>query len=181
MCCPRKARRAAAVVAVAALVVVAGCAKKKAAPAKAQSIVPKLVLTVDGKPVEIPLEEMNVYLVKRGDGQETYDIHGTGVVLAGSFPPGVRVDYGEHWDVLVGKPVPISPRGGDRRDPEDSVLTLPGGTAWKVTGGTFTVTEVGEADDGATAVKGTIEIKCQTPSGEKAVSGTFAVKGHTWG
>jgi hypothetical protein len=61
------------------------------------------------------------------------------------------------------------------------VLTLPGGTAWKVTGGTLTVTDVGEADDGATAVPGTIEIKCQTPTGEKTLQGTFAVKGHTWG
>jgi hypothetical protein len=50
-----------------------------------------------------------------------------------------------------------------------------------VTGGSFTVTEVGEGADGGTAVSGTIEIKCQTPTGEKTLQGTFAVNGHTRG
>jgi hypothetical protein len=153
----------------------------KAAKTKVENVVQKLVLDVDGKPVEIALEKMDVNLVKRGNAPESFEIHGTGVVLVGTFPPGVKVDYGENWAALVNQAVSILPRGGDRREPEDSSLTLPGGTPWKVTGGSFTVTELVSDDEDAMALKGRIEIKCETPTGERTLQGTIAVRGHTWG
>ena len=87
------------------LLVTASCAKRSGArggKATAANFEQKLVLDVDGKSVEIPLEKMDVNLVKRGNAPENFEIHGTGVVLVGNFPPGVRVDYGENWSVLVG-------------------------------------------------------------------------------
>jgi hypothetical protein len=162
-----------------------GCGKPENAPPSpeeaVENFVQKLVLDVEGKSVEIPLEKMDVFLVKRGSGPEIFEIHGTGVVLVGTFPKDVRVDYGEHWEELVGKAITISPRGGDPREPSESQLTLPGKAPLKVLGGTFTVEKRREGFDAKTPLSGRIEIKCQTPQGEKTYKGTFAVKGTTWG
>src|SRR5262245_39569790 len=129
-------------VALACLVLVAGCKKSrgraKSAQAAVENFVQKLVLDVDGKPVELPLEKMDVFLTESDKYPEIFEIHGTGVVLVGTFPKGVKVDYGEDWKVLVGRAVSILPRGGDPREPEESKLTLPGQAPMKVLGGTFT-------------------------------------------
>src|SRR5262245_56427359 len=159
MCYHRTALSWVAALTLAGLLVIPGCSKKSAKPAKLtpENFVQKLVLDVDGKSVEIPLEKMDVFLVKRGNSPETYEVHGTGVVLAGTFPAGVRVEYGENWATLVGKPIAVSPKGGDRADPSESHLTLPGGAALKVIGGTITFAEVGEGYDAKTPLTGSVE------------------------
>jgi len=179
----RRPSRLIALVAIGCLATAAGCAKRGARASKAtpENFVQKLVLDVDGKPVDLPLEKMDVNLVKRGNFPETYEIHGTGVVLVGEFPKGVNVGYGEDWNVLVGKAVPILPTGGSEGQKLESTLTLPGQPAYPVTGGSITVAEIGEDIDAKTPLSGRIEIQCQTPQGEKTFRGTFAVNGTTWG
>ena len=147
-------------------------------------ITQKLTLNVDGKNVDLSLEVMDVFLVKRGNAPEVFEIRGAGVMLVGEFPKGVRVDYGEHWDVLVGKTIALKAKGGERGDDKTAQLTLPGQSACSVVGGSFTVEKVlpeGGGQDGATPLQGKIEIKCKTDQGEKTLKGTFVVGAKTWG
>lgn len=161
-----------------------GCAKVEDLTSLQQSVEKfeqKLVLEVDEKLVEIPLEKLDIFLTEDEEYPEIYELHGSGVVLAGTFPKDVRVDYGDHWEQMVGKPITISLTGGDPRELKTSTLTLPGQAAMKVSGGTFTVEKFSEGFDAKTPLNGRIEIKVESPDGEKTYCGTFTVKGTTWG
>jgi hypothetical protein len=141
----------------------------------------KLVLQVDGQSVELPLEKLDVFLTEEEEYPEIFELLGPGVALVGEFPVGVRVDYGEHWDLLVGKAIPIAAKGGDPRAEKTSSITLPGKPAANVVGGTFTVEKFDAGWDAKTPLTGRIELQLATPDGEKTIRGTFAVLGTTWG
>jgi hypothetical protein len=179
--------RSALVTFVLSCLVASGCNSNSSKPSQAdieravQSFVQKLVLDIAGKSVEFPLEEMGVFLTEEDEYPETFEIRGPAVILGGTFPKDVRVDYGEHWNVLIGRPIPILARGGDPGQQADSQLTLPDGTKLKVLGGTFTTEKISEDFDAETPLSGKIELNCETPTGPKTYQGTFAVKGTTWG
>ncbi len=172
-----------AFLAIVCAVLTASCRKAQEPGEKeAGPVVPKLALVVDSKTVELPLEVMDVFLVKRGDAPEAFEIRGNGVMLAGSFPSGVKVDYGEHWEVLVGKTIAISSKGGEHYNEKNSELTLPGQGALPVIGGSFVVEQVtGETTEKGAPLKGTIQVKCKTSKGEQTFRGTFIVLAKTWG
>jgi hypothetical protein len=165
------------------LLLLAGCdvATSVSREETVKNFAQKLVLQIDGQSVELPLEKLDVYLTEDEEYPEIFELLGLGVVLVGEFPAGVRVDYGEHWNVLVGKAIPIAAKGGDPREEKTSSITLPGKPAANVVGGTFTVEKFEEGWDAKTPLTGRIELKLATPEGEKSVSGTFAVLGTTWG
>lgn len=141
----------------------------------------KLELTLDGQPVVIALEGMDIYLTEDDKYNERFEIAGEGVMLAGEFPSSVRVDYGDHWDKLVGALITISPKGGEHYREKNSGITLPGLGTVQVTGGQFRVEKFYEGDGSNTPLTGLIEIKIQTPTGEKTLTGKFSVMGSTWG
>jgi hypothetical protein len=163
---------------------VAGCqrpagSKADSTTAATPPAAQELKLEIDGQPVTLPLESFDVYLTEEDEYPETFEFRGPAVVLVGTFPRDVRVDYGEHWDVLVGKPIEILPAG----DNEDLVssLTPPGGMPLQVLGGSFTVEKIGTDTEGNTPLSGRIELKVQAPDGEKTIPGTFSVNGSTLG
>lgn len=149
--------------------------------AAVKEFVQKLVLTIDGTSVELPLEKLDVFLTEEEQYPEIFELHGGGVVLVGEFPAGVRVDYAENWRLLIGKTIPILPQGGVNRDEQLSSITLPGHAAANVVGGSFTVEKVSDGWDAKTPLSGKIELKIATPEGEQVIRGTFAVLGTTWG
>lgn len=143
-----------------------------------------LHLTVDGSPVKLPLEVMDVYLVEDNAYAETFEFRGPGVTLAGEFPLTIHVDYGEDWEVLKGQTIPISATGGDRSAPVQSSIELPGLGSAQVTGGSFKVDTIGgqwAGSEGDITLSGKIQIEIKTASGPKTISGTFAAHGVTWG
>lgn len=143
-----------------------------------------LDLTVDGAPVKLPLEIMDVFLVEEDQYPETFEMRGAGVTLVGQFPVTIHVDYGENWDRLVGQPIPISGMLDNPNVAPQSTLQLPDLGAAQVVGGSFSVDTVsGEfsGSDGNRTLSGTINLELQTSAGPKSVSGTFAVHAVTWG
>jgi hypothetical protein len=144
-----------------------------------------LTLNIDGQTVELPLERMDVFLVDpdfEKEFGETFEITGRDVVLVGQFPISTRVGYREAFGNLTGKPIAIAKEGGDEREPKRSSLLLPGGAGQAlVESGTFTVNKVGKGSDAKTPVAGTVTLKLRTAGGEKTVTGTFKVRGTTWG
>jgi len=177
-------RAASGLLCCAGLLLSSGCAEVEdltSLKQEVESFEQKLVLEVAGKPVEIPLEKLDIFLTEDEEYPEIFEMHGSGVVLVGTFPADVRVDYGDHWDRLVEKPIPISDEGGDPRDLKKSHVTLPGQAKLTVTGGTFTVEKFSDSYDAKTPLTGRIELKVETPAGEQTYKGTFTVKGTTWG
>lgn len=170
------------------LLLLASCGDgSEADAAKARAAAKKewaLTLKVDGADVRVPLEVMNVLLIKRGDDPEIFEILGPGVALVGEFPAGVKVDYEEKWSNLFGKTVELKTTGGDPREPKNAVLTLPGKPELKVLGGSFVAekfTGKWDGSEGDKTLRGRIRIRVQIDGGEKTLEGTFAVNAVTWG
>jgi hypothetical protein len=93
----------------------------------------------------------------------------------------VRIDYAENWQVLVGKRVPLSARGGDPAYEKPAVVSVPGTGQFRVLGGSFTVEKIGPGVDGKTALSGRIELQVRSARGETTLNGRFAVMAMTWG
>jgi hypothetical protein len=141
----------------------------------------ELRIDFDGTAMPMPLEAMDVWLTDEPDWPETFEIHGDGIAIVGTFPRDVRVGYGEDWSVLVGRSIPISARGGDPRYEKPSVLTVPGIGQFRVTGGTFTVEKVEAGWNGRTPITGRIELTVRAANGETSLVGSFTVRAMTWG
>ena len=142
-----------------------------------------LSLEIDGQKIDLPLEQMDIYLVDseyEDEYPESFEILGPGVVLVGKFPMGTNVGYEENYSVLSGKPIAITAQTADARVEKRSSLMLSGGQVM-VDGGAFVVTSIGKNEDAKTPLTGSISLKLRTPSGEKTVKGTFKVRGTTWG
>jgi len=154
----------------------------EAARKEVEAAAQKLVLTVDGSPLELPLIGMDVYLTEDDNYPESFHIKGDGLSLGGQFPKGVRVDYGEDWKNLIGKQIPISATGGDPREPGPSTVTLPGQGSVPVAGGTIVFEKFGKSYDAKTPLRGTIQLQLQPAGGAaRTLEGTIEVKGTTWG
>lgn len=141
----------------------------------------KLEIAFDGGTIAIPVETMEVWLTDSPSRSESFEISGEGVSIVGAFPKDLRVDYAENWHVLVGRPVPISSRGGDPDFDRPSILTVPGVGQYRVIGGTLTVDSVAAGWNGQTPLTGRIELRVRAATGEVSLNGTFAVKAMTWG
>lgn len=142
----------------------------------------KLALKIDGADVALPLESMGVFLVKDGY-QEIYEIEGPGVELYGVFPKGVSVGYGEKWEVLFGKTIEISPRGGHRED-HDSRIGFPDKPHWRVAGGSLVFEKLSgkfAGSKGDRTLHGKVKLRVDTGAGEQTIEGTIAVQAVTWG
>jgi hypothetical protein len=141
-----------------------------------------IVLQADGSEgTEIPfaIQRLNVYLVEDEEYPESFEFEGEGIKLVGKFPVSLHVGYDENWQVLVGKPIAFS-RTSDVLD-APSQIELPNEAPCPVTGGAFTIQEVGEGVDAKTPLTGELWLRCSTPDGERILRGTFNVKGTTWG
>lgn len=143
----------------------------------------KLVLEDGGSTTELPLERMDIYLTENDTYPELFELAGTGVTLVGEFPTSGRVDYEEAFENLIGKPITVMAQGGDPREPKTSTVTINGLNA-PVVGGTLTVEKVtGKwgGSEGNKTIHGKVELKIPGASGERTVTGRFAVHAVTWG
>jgi hypothetical protein len=143
----------------------------------------KLAIEDGGQAHELALGRMDIYLTEDEAYPEIFEILGEGVTLVGEFPAGVRVDYDEDFEKLVGQAIPVSASGGDPREPKSSSVTL-GPLAAPVTGGSFTVEKVTgrwSGSEGDKTLHGTIELRIPSADGERTVRGRFAVHAVTWG
>lgn len=141
----------------------------------------ELVIDFDGSGIPVPLESMEVWLTDDPSRPERFEIQGDGIAIVGTFPRDIRVDYDENWQLLIGKSIPISERGGDPRYEKPAVLTVPGVGQFRVVGGSFTVERIEPGWNGETPLIGRIELRVRAATGEKSLNGTFAVKAMTWG
>jgi hypothetical protein len=142
----------------------------------------KLSIDDAGATSEMSLDRMDIYLTEDGY-PEYFEIQGTGVVLVGEIPQELKVDYEEAFEKLVGKTIPLLPRGGDPREEKDATVTI-NGLAYPVSGGTFTVQKVTgkfTGSEGDKTLHGTIELKVPGADGDRTVTGTFSVNAVTWG
>lgn len=144
-----------------------------------------LVLKVDGADVRLPLKVMNVLLFKdeayAKQNPSAFHIEGEGVALIGEIAAADNVDYGEHWDRLIGKTLTIKASGEFHRDPVESALTLPGKTELKVTGGTMVPQSIKgkwTGSEGNKTLSGKIKLQLQDG---RTLEGTFSVHAVTWG
>jgi hypothetical protein len=87
------------------------------------------------------------------------------------------VSYGEHWDVLFGKTIPVEASGGVSEN-IISYVQLPDGTKAFVVDGSL-VPEKLEGKtaglDGDRTLIGTFTLRVRTGMGEENISGRFAV------
>lgn len=141
---------------------------------------PKLTIDLEGRTVSLPLDALDVWLTRSQSRPETYEIHGDGIAIFGTFPRDLRVGYEENWHLLVGKSIPISARGGVAQYEKPSVLTVPGIGQFRVVGGRFIVEEAKAGRYGQTPLVGRIELQVRAARGHKSLTGTFAVKAMTW-
>ncbi|UCH33820.1 MAG: hypothetical protein JSV65_14815 [Armatimonadota bacterium] len=184
------ARRSTVLLSFVAVIVLAGCAGKDDAGQTDRSATPtpELRLIVDDQEVAVPLEMMDIFLVEDDAYPETFEIRGPGVLLVGEFPLDVHVDYEADLGVLRGREIAIQASGGERGgqdgQPQQSILTLPGGVPLAVVGGWFVVDEStgpreGVRGDGS--ISGRISIQVQDEFGVNTLDGEFSVQATTWG
>jgi hypothetical protein len=142
-------------------------------------------LKVDGVEVTLPLEAMNVYVTDNHEYPEHFEVLGVGITLVGECPLETRVDYEERWDVLIGKAIALSPRGGHPGEPREASVTLPGRPPMAVVEGSFVARRVSgdrPGKEGDKTLSGDVTIHVQDASGRTGtLSGTFAVHCITWG
>jgi NADPH:quinone reductase-like Zn-dependent oxidoreductase len=127
-----------------------------------------ILLRVEGKEVRLAVKQLtwfkprSSWLGAVGD----FEFSGPDVSLRGTFPRFFKV-----WYKL--QSVPISPRG-DRPEPGESHLKLPGRGLVNVLGGEFSTQ--GAMTAGPLAVFGTLELKIGDPKQPETVRGTFSVR-----
>jgi hypothetical protein len=161
----------------AAFFVGCGLTEDKAKKDGASSVERALEVTIDGKPVKLPLDQLELYVVALSANQtETFELHGPSVMLAGALPKNHRVGFDAHYDELFAHPIPILPQGGNPAAPKNSKITLPGSGTFTVTGGTFTLESTfgTYADD--KGARGKVHIEMTTPSGPRTLDGTFVTQ-----
>lgn len=140
----------------------------------------RLQLDGDGA-VQLPVERMDIYVIEDEDYPERFEIHGDGLTLVGTLS--AAVGYQERFEELIGRPIAITPSGGDPRETRYSVLRLDGRTL-AVRSGTFTVERVTgrwAGLEGDRTLWGRVELRVADPSGERVVTGKLAVHAVTWG
>lgn len=147
-----------------------------------------LVIEADGKQqAKLKLDKFDVFLFKNDDDEhptepEIYEMVGPDFAAVGHLGTDMHVGYGEKWEHLFGKKIAIEPRGGDRREPIESHVNLPGAEPAKVTGGWIQV----EKKDGKYAdqsfLEGKLMLETEAPGGaSKILFGRFRAKCNTWG
>ena len=138
----------------------------------------ELAFTYDGNEVTLPLEHLHVYLVdNEASDPEIFEMAGTGVALTGRIPMDTHVSYGEHWDVLFGKEIPIEASGGASEE-IISYGQLPDGTKAFVIDGALVPEKIeGKTSglDGDLTLVGTFTMRVRTGMGEENIAGRFAV------
>jgi len=138
----------------------------------------QLTFTYGGDEVALPLDHLHVYLVdNEALDPEVFEIAGTGVALTGRIPMDTHVSYGEHWDVLFGKTIPIEASGGASED-IISYVQLPDGTKAFVIDGSLVPEKIeGKTSciDGDMTLVGTFTLRVRTGMGEEDIAGRFAV------
>jgi hypothetical protein len=152
-----------------------------AAMARIDNFKRELELNVDGQPIVLPLGEFDVYLPTDDTTPEVFEIWGEEVNLVGSLPPGDMVGIEDNWKGLVGKPIEISATvNSDEVEQQDSTPTLPGRGEVKVLGGHIMIDHVEATYESQTPLRGTIELRIQTPTGEQTLPGKISAVGITW-
>lgn len=138
----------------------------------------QLTFTYGGDEVALPLEHLHVYLVDdEASDPEVFEMAGSGVALTGRIPMDTHVSYGEHWDVLFGKTIPIEASGGASED-IISYVQLPDGTKAFVIDGSLVPEKIeGKTSgiDGDMTLVGTFTLRVRTGTGEENIAGRFAV------
>ena len=176
-------------IAVLALLCAAGCGvSEEAAAAKdreASQATWAMVLKVNGADVKIPLKVMNVLLFKdeeyAKENPSVFAIEGNGVHLIGEIAAADNVDYGEHWERLISKPLAIKASGQFHREAVESKIALPGQPEMAVTGGIMFVEKYAgrwSGSEGDKTLSGTIRMQLHDG---RTLEGTFAVHAVTWG
>lgn len=143
----------------------------------------RLTLEDGGAKQELPLERMDVFLTEDEAEPEIVEIRGDGVVLVGAIPAAHALGYGEAYDRVVGKSIPLTSYGGDPSEPKYSSVTL-GGLAAPVAGGSIRVEKVTgkwNGSEGDKTLHGTVELRVPGTDGERVVRGRIAVHIVTWG
>lgn len=141
----------------------------------------KLELDLDGHTIPMPLEAMDLWLTEDDEYPETFEIHGAGTSLGGTFPKDVRVGYEDNWSVLIGRPITISMKHATPYEEKTSVLTVPGVGPVDVIGGQFTIEKVEPDWDAKVPITGSIELRVRANGSEITLRGRLAVKGTGWG
>jgi hypothetical protein len=172
----------AAVVAV-GVVGMAGCGRE---PGVEDTAPPAWALTleIDGQPMSVPLEIMNVFLVEDESENEIFEILGDGVALVGEIPAAAQVGYGERWEALFDRGIPLHTSGGDVREPKQAFVQLPGRGSLRVLGGEIFPEGVSgkmQGIEGDRTLSGRVELRVETDAGPETLRGTFAVHCVTWG
>jgi hypothetical protein len=127
-----------------------------------------ILLKVEGKEVRLAVKQLTWFKPRSrwlgavGD----FEFSGPDVSLRGTFPRFFRV-----WYKL--QTIPISPRG-DRPEPGESHVKLPGRGRVNVLGGKFSTR--GAMTAGPLAVFRTLELKISDPKQPETVRGTFSVR-----
>jgi hypothetical protein len=126
-----------------------------------------LLLTVEGKEVRLVVNQLTWFKPRNRwfGAVGEFEFSGPDVSLRGSFPR-----FFKTWFKL--RAIPISPRG-DRPEPGESHLKLPGRGLVHVVGGKFSTRAAMTA--GPLAVFGTIELEIGDPKQPETVRGTFSV------
>lgn len=161
---------------------VAGCSSNGLSESDLSAIAKEGNLTFEGESAPFKVSTMNVFLVEDDSSPETFDIEGSKVRLAGTFPSGVKIGYEENFESILNKAIKIESKVNAGGEEVESYLEI-GGARHTVTSGELTLTKVlGPSPDGAgKIVEGTLSLSTTGPSGAKSVKGKFQILAKSWG
>jgi len=166
------------------LVVFAGCGRaptESEIKANVANFDQKLILTINESETELKLEQLDIFLVDDDEAMESFQLRGSNVLLAGTFPKEIRVGYDEEWSTLVDEEIPISAKVVFGSDETESTVILPGLGKVPVTGGSITIDRHDPGFDAKTPLTGKVRLIIKSPKGEQTIEGTLSVLAKTWG
>jgi hypothetical protein len=165
-------------VALALLAALAGCASDHDKAKK------NWFLRIDeGAPrTNLPIERFDIFLPAGATQQETFELHGPAMMLAGAFPLDAKVGSDEKFDNLIGALIAVrAAGGGDPAAPQSSSITI-GGTTYAVQSGDLEVERISgytRGPNGDRSVWGKFTLRIAAPEGERQIRGTFAAQAVT--
>jgi hypothetical protein len=150
-----------------------------AAQARIDAVKQQLELDVDGQKVALPLDSLDAFW--EDEESATGELYGEEIYLLVTFPAELAPTESGDWKKLLGKPIGVAPVETDDTDEVYYRVKVPGLEIERVLGGTLTIRDVQPAYDGQTPLRGDMELRVQTPQGEKTLKGALSVVGITYG
>jgi hypothetical protein len=147
----------------ASMLLVGACKKQAGSSATTADSTFQIKLKIgDGAEATFSAQRLTIYQAKppkagQPERPQGFELRGDGFVLAGSLPAELKLAPQQNYELLVGQPLQVQPRGGDPSLLAMSKITTSDGRVYVAKSGTVTVDE----SDASINVSGKIDCELQ--------------------